>query len=217
VLAADFAHLADEVKRAEDAGADCLHIDVMDGHFVPNLSLGPTVVAAMNRSTSLPLHVHLMMYNPFDYIERFVEAGADALSFHFEATEEIEETLAFIRRCGVRSGLALCPETSASFLPRFIPLLDEILLMTVHPGFGGQEFMTPMVEKIQETRHYLDTLCEPQSCPNISVDGGINKETAVVCARAGANVFISGSHLFSNPDMANAIAQMRIEIQEAVL
>ena len=131
ILAADFAHLADEVQRAEAAGADGLHVDIMDGHFVQNLSMGPAIVAAINRSTNLPLHVHLMMYNPFDYIDRFVEAGADVLSFHFEATEDIEETLLFIRRCGIQAGLALNPETPASFLPRFLPLLDAIVVMSV--------------------------------------------------------------------------------------
>ena len=211
MLAADFAHLADEAHRAEEAGADCLHIDIMDGHFVQNLSMGPAVVAAINRSTTLPLHVHLMMYNPFEYVDRFVEAGADILSFHFEATEDIEETLLFIRRCGILTGLALNPETPASFLPRFLPLLDSIIVMSVQPGFGGQGFLPETVEKLQEIRHYVDGEKRESSQGPISivVDGGITLETAGLCVKAGATTLVSGTHLFSAPDMSKAILAMR--------
>ena len=211
VLAADFAHLADEVQRAEAAGADCFHVDIMDGHFVQNLSMGPAIVAAINRSTNLPLHVHLMMYNPFDYVDRFVEAGADMLSFHFEATEDIEDTLEFIHRCTIKAGLALNPETPASFLPRFLPLLDSIIVMSVHPGFGGQSFIPETVERVQEIRHYVDEAKrEPSQDPiSIVVDGGITLETARLCAKAGANTFVSGTHLFAAPDMSKAITAMR--------
>ena len=211
VLAADFACLADEVRRSEAAGADCLHIDIMDGHFVKNLSMGPAIVSAINRSTNLPLHVHLMMYNPFDYVDRFVEAGADILSFHFEATEDIEETLLFIRRCNIQAGLALNPETPASFLPRFLPLLDAIVVMSVQPGFGGQGFLPETVEKLQEIRQYVDSeKREPSQGPiSIAVDGGVTLETARLCAKAGATTLVSGTSLFSAPDMAKAIAAMR--------
>jgi len=211
VLSADFGQLADEVQRAEEAGADRLHVDIMDGHFVPNLSIGPAVVAAINRSTNLFLDVHLMMYNPFEYIERFVEVGADQISFHFEATEEIEDTLLFIRKCGVRAGIAINPETPASFLLPFFPLLDEILVMSVHPGFGGQSFIPESVEKIEELREQAKKLGRPKNfLPlDICVDGGITTETAPACAKAGANVFAAGSYLFGAKDMRQAIAALR--------
>ena len=213
VLSADFAHLGDQVKAIENAGVDRLHIDVMDGHFVPNFSMGQKVTAAINRSTDLFLSVHLMIYNPFEYVESFVEAGADQITFHFEATEDIEDTLLFIKKCGVRAGIAIRPETSVSFLPRFFPMLDEILIMTVHPGFGGQKLLPKTLEKIREARHYVDTIPREPSLPliDIAVDGGINDATTAACAKAGANVIVSGSYLFGALDMAQTVALLRKE------
>ncbi len=213
VLSADFAHLGDQVKAIENAGVDRLHIDVMDGHFVPNFSMGQKVTAAINRSTDLFLSVHLMIYNPFEYVESFVEAGADQITFHFEATEDIEDTLLFIKKCGVRAGIAIRPETSVSFLTRFFPMLDEILIMTVHPGFGGQKLLPKTLEKIREARHYVDTIPREPSLPliDIAVDGGINDATTAACAKAGANVIVSGSYLFGALDMAQTVALLRKE------
>ncbi len=219
ILSCDFAHLADEVKRVEDTGAEYLHIDVMDGHFVPNISIGPEIVAAINRSTEMFLDVHLMIYNPFDYIERFVESGADRISFHFEATEEVGETVEYIRRCGVKVGLAFSPETSESFILKYLDKVDVIIVMTVHPGFGGQKFMPGMLDKVRFIRDTCDKLniregavvTEDRSVPpfEIKVDGGIQCETALQCVEAGANVLVSGSYLFESEDMAAAVEELR--------
>lgn len=223
ILSGDFGYLADTAKKIEDSGADSIHIDIMDGNFVPNLTMGPQAVAAINRASSLFLDVHLMIYHPFDYVERFVEAGADNITIHFEATEDVEETLAYIRKCNIKAGLAFCPETSMSMIPKYLDKCDMILLMTVHPGFGGQAFMPEVLEKISFTRECVTKLnirqggitpekgSEESKLPpfDIEVDGGIDNVTAKQCVEAGANVLVSGTFLFSAPNMGKAIEELR--------
>lgn len=218
ILAGDFGRLGEEAARIEKAGADEIHIDIMDGHFVPNLTLGPRAVEAIRRATKLFLDVHLMIYNPFDYVEHFVRAGADRITFHFEATEDVEDTIAFIRKCGKKAGLAFRPETAFSMIPKYIGECDLILIMTVSPGFGGQKFMPEMLEKVKLAREFCDKhgirqgglVKQGVSLPafDIQVDGGINAETARACVQAGANVLVSGNYLFHQPDLKKAVATL---------
>jgi ribulose-phosphate 3-epimerase len=196
ILSAVFHHVGDEVRRAEAAGADVIHIDVMDGHFVPNITVGALVVSAVRRITSLPLDVHLMIEKPENFVEAFAEAGADILTIHPETPGHWHRTLQQIHSTGVRAGVALNPGTSALVLEYVISLVDLILVMTVNPGFGGQTFIPEMLAKIAAVRRMLDAA---GSSAWLSVDGGINVTTAPLVVHAGADMLVAGTAIFDAP------------------
>ena len=202
LLAADFTRLADEIRRVEKAGCDMLHVDVMDGHFVPNITVGPFIVEAIRKLTRLPLDVHLMIETPWEFIEPFASAGANHITVHQEACpENLSRVLSKMRSFHVTRGVSLKPETPVKAILGHLSEIDMVLLMTVNPGFGGQSFMPEVVPKIRELRSLYSGYIE--------VDGGINVETARVAREAGANVLVAGTAIFGNPDAGKIISQMR--------
>lgn len=204
ILSADFANLEKDIKRAEKAGADFIHVDVMDGHFVPNISIGVPVVKSIRKITGLPLDVHLMIDNPEFFADKFIDSGADILTFHYEATDKPKELLKKIRARNVKSGISIKPNTLPNVLEGLYEYIDLILVMTVEPGFGGQKFMPECAEKLL---YYRD-----KNISNVlfEVDGGINDKTSKIAIKNGANVLVAGSYIYNSSDMQKSINELKI-------
>ena len=210
ILSADFARLGEEIKAVEEAGADYIHIDVMDGHFVPNITVGPLVVETAKTITSLPLDVHLMIGDPDRYIKDFVQAGSDLLSVHVETCPHLQRTLNVIREQGAKAAVVLNPATPLTALEYILEEVDMVLLMTVNPGFGGQKFIPTMLPKIQKVRHLID---EKNLPIELEVDGGINLQNISQVAQAGADVLVAGSAVFKSDDCRETIRLMKQQLR----
>jgi len=209
ILAADFARLGAQVAEAEQAGADRIHVDVMDGHFVPNLSMGAPIVASLRPVTRLPLETHLMISNPDFFLQEFADAGADSFLVHYEGNANLHRTVQSIKALGKRAGVAINPATPAGALEEILPDVDQILVMTVDPGFGHQHFLRSTLGKINRVRRLIDRV-NPEC--DLEVDGGIDPETARLCVEAGANVLVAGSSVFgSNEGVTAAMSRLRAE------
>jgi ribulose-phosphate 3-epimerase len=211
ILSADFSRLGEQVAAAEAAGADYIHVDVMDGHFVPNITIGPLVVKGVRRATSLPLDVHLMIESPERYVAEFCDAGANGLTVHVETCPHLHRTVQQIKELGCWAGVTLNPSTPVTSLEEILPYVDLVLVMTVNPGFGGQSFIETMLAKIQRIRRMLDEL---GSHADLEVDGGIDPHTTPRVVRAGANVLVAGNAIFGSPKgIAEAVDDLRAASQ----
>ena len=210
ILSADFSCLAEEIKAVEQAGADILHIDVMDGHFVPNFTIGPPIVAAIKKVTRLPLDVHLMMTNPDDFIPEFIEAGSNYLTVHVETCPHLHRTIQSIKERGIRAGVTLNPATPLSAVEPILPEVDLLLIMSVNPGFGGQKFIPSVMEKIKAARRMIDA---KGLKVELEVDGGLKVENVGAISSAGADIFVAGSAIFGSKDYKETIAKMRKAIR----
>ena len=213
ILASNFAKLGEEVRAVEEGGADVIHVDVMDGHFVPNISIGIPVVKSLRKATRLPLDVHLMIEQPETYIAEFVRAGADRVLIHQEATVHLDRALAMIREQGAQAGAAINPATPVAMLTEVLDKVDTVLVMSVNPGFGGQKFIPGAIEKIRQLNQWR---ARYNASFRIEVDGGVDLENLAELAQAGANTFVAGTSIFHKPDPAAATRQMRKLATEAL-
>lgn len=209
ILSADFSRLEDEIRSVEEAGADWIHVDVMDGHFVPNITMGPIIVKAARRITSLPLDVHLMIENPDRYILDFKEAGANLICVHVESCVHLNSTIQMIKECGLRAGVALNPATPLTSIEWILEYLDFVLIMSVNPGFGGQTFILNSLDKIRSLR---ELIIERNLSTLIQIDGGVNEKTIDEISLAGADVFVAGSAIFGSKDYKKTIDTFRKKI-----
>src|ERR1700720_1650704 len=213
ILASNFAKLGDEIRLVEEGGADVIHVDVMDGHFVPNISIGIPVVEALRKATRLPLDVHLMIENPEEYIEEFVRAGADRVLVHQEATAHLDRALTMIRELGAQAGAVINPATPVVMLSEVLDKVDTVLVMSVNPGFGGQKFIPGALEKIRQLNQWRSRY---NGAFRIEVDGGVDLDNIAELARAGANTFVAGTSIFHATDPAGATRQLRKLAGEAL-
>ncbi|MBI3812183.1 MAG: ribulose-phosphate 3-epimerase [Nitrospirae bacterium] len=209
ILSADFAHLADEIARVTEAGADMIHVDVMDGHFVPNFTIGPPIVKAIRKVTRLPLDVHLMMTNPEDFISEFIKAGSSYITVHVETCPHLHRTIQSIKEEGVKAGVTLNPATPLSSVEEILGEVDLLLIMSVNPGFGGQSFIPSALEKLRRARKMIDAR---GAKVELEIDGGVKIENIAAMAQAGADIFVSGSAIFQSKDYKDTIQRMRSAI-----
>ncbi|MCA9500627.1 MAG: ribulose-phosphate 3-epimerase [Nitrospira sp.] len=214
ILSADFARLAEAVQMVEAAGADWIHVDVMDGHFVPNLTVGPPMVEALRKVTSLPLDVHLMMTNPDAFIPEFADAGADLLTVHVEACPHLHRTVQSIKERQVKAGVSLNPATSVTAVEEILVDVDLVLVMSVNPGFGGQQFISSSLDKIRRIRTMMNN---SRSSAHLEVDGGVNLTNVASVIHAGANVLVAGSAIFGSKNIPETIRQMRTAAQTVIV
>ncbi len=209
ILSADSGRFAEEITAVEKAGADWIHIDVMDGHFVPNITLGPAIITALRKTTRLPFDVHLMIENPDRYIESFAAAGADIITVHVEAANHLHRTVDLIKKCGKKAGVSLNPATPLALIEEILPDIDLLLIMTVNPGFGGQQFIKSTLPKIARASQLLSAL---PNKPLLEVDGGVNLQNIKSIVKAGAQVLVAGNSVFSTPDYGKTIAELKSAI-----
>lgn len=208
ILSADFTRLGEQIALVESGGASYIHVDVMDGHFVPNLTIGPFIVQAVRRATRLPIDTHLMIERPDNFIAEFARAGANLISVHPEATYHLNRTLNYIRQAGCQAGLVLNPATPLAYIEEVIDDIDYVLLMSVNPGFGGQKFIRSSLDKLRRLRALLDSFGHRGRQVRIEIDGGIGPENAAEVAAAGAEIFVAGSAVFGAPDPAQAVREL---------